>query len=174
MQEEWRDVVGYEGLYQVSNLGRCKSLEKPVVVKGFQKIHLIGYRKEKILSDKRRNTLGYIRLNLSKEGVFKQHYLHRLVAEAFIPNPENKPRVDHIDTNILNNKVSNLRWVTDLENNNNVVTLKNYLKRKDTLKRYYYKDFSAVSVADKRGINISTFYRRVKDLGWSIEKALEI
>ena len=113
MNEEWRDIEGYEGLYQVSNLGRVKSLK---------------YNKVKILSPSKGNH-GYLSVMLCKDGICKNIRIHRLVANAFIPNLDDKPYVDHIDTDRTNNNVSNLRWVTAKENNDNELTKEKY-KRK--------------------------------------------
>ena len=113
MNEEWRDIKGYEGLYQVSNLGRVKSFK---------------YNKVKILSPSKNNH-GYLSVVLCKDGICKNAKVHRLVANACIPNLDDKPYVDHIDTDRTNNNVSNLRWVTAKENNDNELTNKKY-KRK--------------------------------------------
>ena len=111
--EIWKDIEGYEGLYKVSNLGRVKSL---------------NYRhtcKEEILSPHKAGDTGkYLKVGLWKNGNYEQMLIHRLVAIAFIPNPKNKPEVDHIDGNKHNNRVSNLRWVTSIENKNNGVSKK--------------------------------------------------
>lgn len=112
--EEWRDIVGYEGIYQVSNIGRVKSLERV-------RCHGKKY-KEKIKCGHLIN--GYVVVMLFKNGKHKHCKVHRLVAEAFIPNPKNKPCIDHIDTNRANNKVGNLRWVTYRENYYNPLSLK--------------------------------------------------
>lgn len=107
MQEEiWKDVKGYEGLYEISNLGRCYS-----------------FISSKILS-KCRNSNGYYDYHLYKDGKRKRFSAHRLVAIAFIPNPENKPEIDHIDTIRDNNYYKNLRWATPTENKNNPLTRK--------------------------------------------------
>lgn len=116
MNEIWKDIEGYEGLYQVSNMGNVKSLTH------FRNNGSGGYiQKSKILKFGK-NGKGYLSVNLCKFGYSKQHSIHRLVAEAFIPNPDNNPEVDHIDTNPSNNMVENLRWVTHKENCNNPFT----------------------------------------------------
>lgn len=95
--EEFKDIIGYEGYYQVSNKGRIKSL-------GNDK-----NRKEKYLKPTKDGD-NYLRVGLHKDGKQKTCHIHRLVAEAFIPNPDNLPTVDHIDRNLSNNTVENLRW----------------------------------------------------------------
>ena len=103
--EIWKDIKGYEGRYQVSTEGRVKSL-----------ISNFG-TSEKIMTPQPVWT-GYMRVCLTKDRKSKMHTIHRMVAEAFIPNPENKPIVNHIDGNVKNNKVENLEWVTYAENSN--------------------------------------------------------
>lgn len=112
MQEEiWKPVVGFEGLYEVSNLGRVRSLNRIVVDKNMRAV----FHKGKVLS--LRNNGGYYAVILTpKEGRRVNRTVHRLVGFAFIPNPENKPEIDHIDGNPRNNKVDNLHWVTHKEN----------------------------------------------------------
>lgn len=105
MNEEWRDIKGYEGLYQVSNLGRVKSLRD----KNNKKRELI--LKPKIMRN------GYLKVDLCKNGKQKTFTVHRLVATVFISNPKNFPTVNHKDENKLNNNVSNLEWCTVLYNN---------------------------------------------------------
>ena len=101
--EEWRDIEGYEGLYQISNLGRVKSLRNNKA------------RKEKILKVKK-NTTGYLYLSLYKNNVSKNYLLHRLVAKAFLENPNNYPCINHKDENKENNNINNLEWCTYLYN----------------------------------------------------------
>ena len=101
MKEIWKDCKGYEGKYQVSNLGRVWSIGSQKYLKG-------SYDKD-----------GYIRVNLTaKNGKVKREYIHRLVAKAFIPNPNNYPQVNHKDENKQNNCVDNLEWCTAKYNSN--------------------------------------------------------
>lgn len=102
MTEIWRDIDGYEGIYQISNKGRVKSL------------HNGSERILRPVIDK----YGYMFVYLSNNSVRKYFRLHRLVALAFIPNPENKPQVNHKDENKKNNCVENLEWITHIDNCN--------------------------------------------------------
>ena len=112
--EIWKDVKGYEGLYQVSNMGRVKSLERTVTRKNGRKQTI----RERILKP-RTNQDGYLRVTLYNNGnKIKQFLVHRLVCEAFHENPENKPCVNHKDENKTNNIASNLEWCTASENSN--------------------------------------------------------
>jgi hypothetical protein len=112
MAEEWRDVVGYEGLYQVSNLGRVKSLAR-VVNNPTGTGRLKG---ESILSAKPRRRDGYIYVSLNSGGFVYKAKVHRLVAEAFVENPKGRRYVHHKDANPGNNCVENLEWVSHYEN----------------------------------------------------------
>ena len=109
MKEQWRtavyDGIVYEGLYKVSNLGRILNL---------------NYRntgKPKLMTPSE-NTDGYFKINLRKNGETKTCYVHRLIAQTFIPNPENKPEINHIDEDKTNNRVDNLEWKWHKDNIN--------------------------------------------------------
>lgn len=105
--EEWKDCVGYEGLYQVSNLGNVRSL--------WEKTR-IADKNARIMRQKE-DQRGYMRVNLRKNGATKAELVSRLVAKAFIPNPDNHPIAGHNDDNKKNNSVENLYWTTSKENN---------------------------------------------------------
>lgn len=108
LNEEWKDIKNYKNLYQVSNYGRVKSLEKVSHVNG--RIYPIKILKCHI------NTKKYLDVDLCKNGKSNRRSIHRLVAETFIPNYEDKPQINHIDCNKWNNKINNLEWCTNSEN----------------------------------------------------------
>lgn len=103
--EEWKNVIGYEGLYEVSNTGQVRSLDRYVKYSN-GRIHL---HKGKVLSSGK-DKYGYLAVCLSCNGKQKIIKIHRLVAEAFIPNPNNLPQVNHKDEVKTNNRVDNLEW----------------------------------------------------------------
>lgn len=106
-REIWKDIIGYEGLYQVSNYGRIKTVARDIVRRNGEPLHIKEIiRKAVVKSD------GYVEVHLRKNGKGLSIKVHRLVAEAFIPNPYNLPQVNHIDEDKTNNNVSNLEWCT--------------------------------------------------------------
>ena len=143
--EEWRDIKGYEGIYQISSEGRVKSKQRIT-----RNNHTIKekIRKPKIDKD------GYCCVKLWIDGISKEYFIHRLVAQAFIPNPYNKPCIDHINTNKTDNRAENLKWCTHKENANNPISREKYLRN-----RYKVEGTHRISV-----------YRPTKE---SIEKMAE-
>lgn len=95
----WKDIIGYEGIYKISEDGEILSIKRNKNLKCYP------------------NDYGYIVVGLSKEGVFKHYFVHRLIALAFIPNPTNKPEVNHINGIKEDNSIHNLEWCTRSENN---------------------------------------------------------
>jgi len=150
MKEIWKDIDGYNGLYQVSNLGRVKSLDRFSGNKFVRGQFLKGE-----ISNR-----GYLRVSLHNNKKVKVYTVHRLVAEAFLPNPLCKPCVDHIDTDKSNNTVMNLRWVTHQENMLNEITYKqNIVQHQEkkkvincfTLKGEFVKQYESTISVKKDG-----------------------
>lgn len=125
--EVWKDIKGYEGLYQVSSLGRVKALANP---------NRATHRKEHILSQC--DCRGYKHVALCKNGKMHSCQVHRIVAMTFLEKPEGKDFVDHINTVKDDNRVENLRWCTEKENNNNPQTKKNRSESKRGIKNPHY------------------------------------
>lgn len=141
MIEEWKDIKDYENLYQISNLGRVKSLGKTIIDSSGRKRII----KERILKGGK-DDKGYLYVCLCKDGIHKYIKVHRLVAETFIPNPNNLPCVDHINTIRDDNRVENLRWVTYEENNNNPLTREKYKDRKHNITEETKKKMSEAKI----------------------------
>lgn len=114
MQEEWKSIIGYEGLYEVSNKGNVKSLKRAVSVE--KKGNSYNKTIEEKIKVPSIDNKGYLRVGLHNSTGRKTFMVHRLVASAFIPNPENKPCINHKDENKTNNNVENLEWCTEWEN----------------------------------------------------------
>lgn len=121
MEEIWKPVKGYEGLYEVSNKMRVRSVDRTVIYKNGKTVH----HKGKILSQFKNGL--YKGVHLWKDNVDNKKVVHHIVAEVFLPNPENKPIIDHIIplSNGGEDVLSNLRWCTQKENMNNETTLQN-------------------------------------------------
>ena len=122
-KEYWKPVVGYEGHYQVSNFGRVKSLK---------------FGKEKILKQYIRG--GYYYVCLSKNGIIKKYSVHRLVAQAFLDNPNNLPQINHKDENKTNNNVDNLEWCDAKYNTNFGTCIERRSKKKSKTVLQYTLD----------------------------------
>lgn len=112
--EEWKDVIGYEGIYEVSSLGRVRTHKNKTT---FSKRSGVRRWKQRVLKNKTPDGRD-VRVDLWKDGKPKSFLVHRIVAEAFIPKVEGKTCINHIDGNPKNNEVSNLEWCDHTENNN--------------------------------------------------------
>ena len=164
IEEIWRPVVGYEGLYEVSSYGRVRSLDRYVKGKG----ESYWLRKGRVLSPIK-DTNGYLLINLCCNGKPKTINVHRLVAQAFIPNPDNLLEVNHIDEDKINNRADNLEWCSRKYNIN--YGSRN-IRRRDTLikngswtglsrdeykKNYYQKNRDRICDSKR------TYYQENKD-----------
>ena len=151
MNEIWKDIKGYEGLYQISNLGQVKSLARPI--NNFNQC----CTKDKLLKGGIKR--GYRQVILLKDNKRKYASVHRLVAEAFLPNPHNLPIINHKDENKLNNNVSNLEWCSTKYNVNygNCITKRANSKKKPVQRidkdGKIYTYLSATDAGKELGIN---------------------
>ena len=154
--ERWKDIFGYEGMYQVSDLGRVRSKKY-----GYWRVMRFG-----------KNHKGYLHIGLCRNGKQKKFYVHRLVAQAFIPNDdESKTQINHINEDKTENKVSNLEWCTAQYNN----TYNDLHLRKKNVKRHKLKDLYDPNISIRQNIEIfrahgvecceKTVLRLRKDLG---------
>lgn len=111
MEEVWKDINGYDGVYQVSNLGRIRTKDRML-----KREYHNGYVRKGQLIKMHEDKDGYLRVNLYKNGKPKTGLIHRLVAQTFIPNPNNLPQVNHKNLNKQDNRIENLEWIS-LEDN---------------------------------------------------------
>lgn len=142
--EIWKDIEGYEGLYQVSNLGRVRSLN-------YNRTGTTKY-----LHPGRQNKTKHMTITLCKDGKSKSFSLHRVVASTFIQNPNKYPCVNHIDEDPTNNIVSNLEWCTHLYNNNygQAVTKRSRLvKCIETGEVHYINDWATILGVNRQTID---------------------
>jgi hypothetical protein len=173
--ENWKDINGYEGLYQVSDMGRVKSQPKQWIGgKGAIRNH-----DGKILQSSFNG--GYLQVVLQNNGIKKTIKIHRLVAEAFLPNLENKLEVNHIDTNKSNNKLDNLEWNTRNENMKHASINKCFGERRGEANnsnkvnvnqvidiRFKYKtlNMSQKDIAKEYGVSSMAIFRIVNNKTW--------
>ncbi len=145
MQEVWKPVTGYENSYEISNSGNVRSIGRYVILRNSS----LRYVREKTLRPK--NTGGYLFVALSKNGERKDHYIHRLVAQAFLPKYPGRNYVNHKDGNPSNNVVANLEWVTHSENvwhayRTGLYKTKGKIgRRTEEMERKNYQDFQIFS-----------------------------
>lgn len=161
MQEIWKDVKGYESIYQVSNLGRVRSLDR--------KDNLGRVRKGRILKEKHNNR-GYCIYCLKGVGKAKYILAHRLVAMHFIENKNNYPQVNHIDQNNKNNRVDNLEWCTNRYNAHFGDRIKRcgikHRKRVTAIKEGKETTFESITIAeDELGLCRSSISNAIKRNG---------
>lgn len=153
LKEVWKDIPGYEGLYQVSNLGQVKSLYGSPLGKT-----MVGS------SDRQ----GYMGIKLWKDGKYKYFKVHRIIAAVFVPNEHGKPMVNHVDGNKSNNDISNLEWCTCKENMAHSSRFGASHRNQNLYKTFamlYGQGWTSTSVANKFGVSSSTVMRAVRMCG---------
>ena len=156
VDEIWKDIKGYEGLYQVSNFGRVKSLER------YRENHSKLQKVEEKIKATRKDSQGYLLIDLYKDNKQKTVRVHRLVAEAFIPNEDGKQTVNHRDGNKENNKVSNLEWATFKEQNHHFY--KKNLKSPKNIEKAV-KAMNRATSKKTRCINTGVVYESASEAG---------
>ena len=163
--EIWKDIEGYKNIYQVSNLGRLKSLKREINWYG-GRTRIIP---EKIIKVKF-NGFGYKMHSLSRHGKNKYVSLHRLIALAFIPNPENEKCINHIDGNKLNNSLENLEWCSYSHNTKHAYAAGLISKSKRRLpnclkffmKSLFNKGYSKLKISKILNCSLSTVIRNLQ------------
>ena len=142
----WKPILGYEGIYEISNYGDVKSLRR------YRGNGNGGYMQKERILKKTKTSTGYYKVELYKNKKRKSYKVHRLVAMAFIPNPHNKPNINHRDGNPLNNYVGNLEWCTQKENVKHALDV-GLIPRKHIpikkLKKLYYEDNKSIRDLEK-------------------------
>ena len=178
MQEVWRPINGFDGWYEVSNLGKIKTCAHCVMRKNGKPLAV----QERIIKGSK-DTKGYLQVELRKDGKRNIKFVHRLVAEAFIENPQGKAQVNHKDGNKLNNCADNLEWVTVRENINHAWETGLQIARKGEshsnhkltdndvrfIKENYKprdKNFGMSALARRFNVTIAPIYQIVHGKGW--------
>lgn len=155
MQEIWKDITGFEGLYQVSNLGRIKSLKRNV-----KNAHSERIIKEKIL--KQSEGKKYMHVRLSKNCKTSTKLVHRLVAEAFISNFKKLKEVNHLDANPKNNCIDNLEWCSRYDNMQHAKKL-GLIKHNKNEKCYWYNKYGKDHTCSKKIIQLNKKNEIIKE-----------
>ena len=154
--EEWKDIKGYEGLYQVSNKGRIKALSKTTTIRSNNNLNGSKITRDEKIHHCQLQKDGYIRTQLYKDNKRSTVKVHRLVAEAFLPNPDNLPQVNHKDEDKTNNRVENLEWCTNEYNINYSFAKEIFSINLDTGE---YKKYKSLEDASRKGFTKSAVSR---------------
>lgn len=164
--EIWQDIPEYEGYYQVSSLGNIRSCERKIIDSKCQRVFKARMLKQTLSTSKH----PYFYVSLSKQGHVRKRMVHILVALAFIPNPQNKPQVNHKNGNTQDNRVANLEWVTNAENTQHAYDMG--LRQKRVIMIEYRGEIKNLRRwAIDLGLDYKKTYARIRTLKWSVERA---
>lgn len=155
MEEVWKDIENYEGLYQVNNFGQVRSVKRNIILKGW-------------------SVKGYICVPLNKNGKQEDARVHRLVARAFIPNPDNYFCVDHINGNRTDNRANNLRWCTTKQNNGFAMARRNKSISKQGENNPFYGVFGADHCSSKKVQQLTLDGSIIKEWSSAAEASREL
>jgi hypothetical protein len=162
--EKWVPISKVDGRYEISNLGRVKSVERKVKC-GYSKLRSV----KEVIRMVQVNNFGYEFISVKHKGKFSCIFVHKEVAIAFIGNPNSKPEVNHIDGDPRNNSISNLEWVTRSENMNHSYKK---LGHKWAVRVYVGgENRRLIDVCEEKGLLTSLVRSRLYS-GWSLDKAL--
>lgn len=161
--EVWKDVPEFEGYYVVSNLGRIIAVERTIIRKNGAKQKITPHLVVLFPGGK-----GYLYYTFCKNGIKKTKLVHRVIASAFLDNPNNLQYVDHIDGNRYNNCVTNLKWASPSDNRNNETTLKRFEQR------YCINGKPVVCLKDNKLIKIYQFISQAKQDGFYPSKIKDV
>lgn len=173
IQEEWRSVPGFQDKYQISNYGRVKTIQHESYTIHYKTRKRIPTIRKEVMRRLGSNPGGYSIVSLCDDGKTKHYSVHRLVANAFIPNPKNLPQINHKNTNKKDNRFFNLEWCTAFENkvhalNMGLIKVKNTAMNADKVRaiRADAKSMSARELSDKYKSNPGTIGDIVKYKTW--------
>ena len=160
MEEIWKPINGYEGIYEVSSFSNVRSLDRIIKVKFGRSVNYTDQKLKGRILKQNHTTYGYAYVALAKNGKSKTTLVHRLVANAFIDNPENLPCVNHKDENQRNNNVSNLEWCS-YEYNNTYKDI--HLRRKKTNRKIIQYDLDMNEIKRWESITDAANYYNIEN-----------
>ena len=172
--EIWKPVVGYEGLYEVSSLGMVRSVDRKEVFHHKDGKQIERFRHGKTMTPNYDGKGCYLHVRLTKNGIGKSTNVHRIVATAFIPNPNNLPEVNHIDEDKTNNAVSNLEWCDHLYNNRYGTKLTSSRGEKNSMNKFSENTVRAIRSEYDPSVHGGTLTSLSKKYGVSVSHVKSI
>lgn len=166
--EKWKNIAGFEGCYEISTLGNVRTIERIDTHAKY------GYKKISGINRKTFISSGYISVILKRKGYVKNLLVHRLVAIAFLPNTNDLEQVNHIDGNKMNNTVTNLEWITRIDNIRHAIAIGLPRRFNPCLKKITYNgnEYILRDLCSLKGLNRRTVLGRLRS-GWTINEAID-